>query len=107
MLVIGRSKLAWDFAVTVHVINLFCAWMYEGFPKNLSWWALQVMSSLIMVSLGTYTTRWKELRDTFFDGLIDAELGQSNAMMGDTDQNENEESEGVRNTIPMKNMTKV
>ncbi len=81
MLVIGRSKLAWDFAVTVHVINLMFAWLYEGFPKSISWWCLQVTSACIMVGLGTYSTRWKELRDTFFEGLIDPELGQADNMV--------------------------
>ncbi len=81
MLVIGRSKLAWDFAVTVHVINLMFAWLYDGFPMSLTWWLLQITSACIMVGLGTYSTRWKELRDTFFEGLIDPELGQADCMI--------------------------
>lgn len=85
MLVVGRSKLAWDFAVTVHVLNLIFAWAHQGFPESLGWWSLQILSCALMVGLGTYTTRWKELRDTFFDGIVDAELGQSTAMITDTD----------------------
>lgn len=74
--IVGRSKLAWDFALTIHMINLFVVWLYsKEFPKSFWWWVLQVVSSLILVSLGTYTTRWRELRTTFFDGLVDAELG--------------------------------
>lgn len=89
MLVIGRSKLAWDFAVTVHAINLFCCWMYEGFPKSFSWWLLQVTSVLLMVGLGTYTTRWKELRDTFFDDLIDPEMADTERMIAHSSSDDN------------------
>ncbi|OWB56866.1 hypothetical protein B5S28_g2781 [[Candida] boidinii] len=74
----GESKLAWDFAVTVHLFNLVFCWFYTGrFPTNLWWWFLQIASCLLMVGLGTYTTRWRELRDTFFEGLVDPEMGNS------------------------------
>lgn len=77
-IVVGRSKLAWDFAVTVHLFNLIFCWFYTGrFPTNLWWWFLQIASCLLMVGLGTYTTRWRELRDTFFEGLVDPEMGNS------------------------------
>ncbi|KAH3664345.1 hypothetical protein WICMUC_005730 [Wickerhamomyces mucosus] len=77
--VVGRSKLAWDFALTIHLINLVIVWAYEGeFPFDLYWWILQIVSSLILVSLGTWSTRWKELRDTFFEGIVDPELGNVN-----------------------------
>lgn len=77
-IIVGRSKLAWDFAVTIHLINFIVCWIYSGkFPRSFSWWVLQVISSVILVSLGTWTSRWRELRDTFFDGMNDAELGQN------------------------------
>lgn len=71
-IIVGRSKLAWDFAVTVHVINLCVVWLYTGkFPTSLLWWCLQVLSAVILVTLSTYSTRWKELRTTFFDNMLD------------------------------------
>ncbi|GMG31185.1 unnamed protein product [Ambrosiozyma monospora] len=74
MIFIGRSKLAWDFAVTVHLINLLLNWVLNAeFPNNIYWWGLQLCSCALMVGLGTLTTRWKELRDTFFDGMVDPE----------------------------------
>ncbi|ONH69229.1 Protein SYS1 [Cyberlindnera fabianii] len=77
-IIVGRSKLAWDFALTIHAVNLLVVWAYSGkFPNTLIWWAVQGASSLILVSLGTYTSRWRELRDTFFEGLADAEMGQA------------------------------
>ncbi|GME81861.1 unnamed protein product [Ambrosiozyma monospora] len=76
MIFIGRSKLAWDFAVTVHLINLLLNWVVNAeFPNNIYWWGLQLCSCALMVGLGTLTTRWKELRDTFFDGMVDPEEG--------------------------------
>lgn len=78
--IVGRSKLAWDFAVTIHAINLIVVWLYSGkFPSNFTWWSVQVASSIILVSLGTWSTRWKELRETFFEGIVDPELGNVGA----------------------------
>ncbi|GMM28269.1 Sys1 protein [Martiniozyma asiatica (nom. inval.)] len=74
--IIGRSKLAWDFAITIHLIHFFIVTILNGLPKNKYWWILQIISASIMVVMGTYTTRWIELRDTFFDGLSQQELGQ-------------------------------
>lgn len=74
--IVGRSKLAWDFAVTIHAINLIVVWIYSGqFPSNITWWSVQVASSIVLVSLGTWSTRWKELRETFFEGIVDPEMG--------------------------------
>lgn len=76
--VVGRSKLAWDFAVTVHVINLIVVWLYTGrFPTSLLWWCLQILSGATLVTLSTYATRWKELRTTFFDNMLEQREGHS------------------------------
>ena len=69
--IVGRSKLAWDFAITIHAINLIVVWIYSGHFPSLPWFVLQFFSSLILIFLGTYTTRWRELRDTFFEGMVD------------------------------------
>ncbi|ANZ76991.1 BA75_03796T0 [Komagataella pastoris] len=72
MWIVGRSKLAWDFAITIHLINFLVCWLYSGkIPASVLWWFLQLLSSTILVSLGTWSTRWQELRDTFFEGLIE------------------------------------
>lgn len=71
--IVGRSKLAWDFAITIHAINLVVVWVHSGTLPSISWFILQALSSFFLVSLGTWTTRWRELKDTFFDGLVDQE----------------------------------
>ncbi|CAI5760432.1 unnamed protein product [Candida verbasci] len=71
-IIVGRSKLAWDFAITVHIINLIISWTYTGsFPTSLLWWCLQIISGTILVLLSTYSTRWKELRTTFFNNMLE------------------------------------
>lgn len=77
-IIVGRSKLAWDFAVTVHILNLVVVWLYtQKFPTSMLWWCLQVLSGVLLVTLSTYSTRWKELRTTFFDNMLDQqETGQ-------------------------------
>lgn len=76
--IVGRSKLAWDFAVTVHIINLIVVWLYtDKFPTSVLWWCLQILSGVLLVTLSTYSTRWNELRTTFFDNMLDQqELGE-------------------------------
>lgn len=77
-IIVGRSKLAWDFALTVHIINLLIVWLYSSkFPTSILWWCLQILSALVLVVLSTYLTRWKELRTTFFNEMLDQqELGE-------------------------------
>lgn len=71
-IIVGRSKLAWDFAITVHVFNLLIVWGYsKKFPTSLLWWCLQILSGVLLVTLSTYSTRWRELRTTFFEDMLD------------------------------------
>lgn len=72
-IIVGRSKLAWDFALTVHIINLIVVWIYSGkFPTSTLWWCLQILSATLLVTLSTYSTRWSELRTTFFDNMLES-----------------------------------
>lgn len=75
--IIGRSKVVWDFATTIHFIHLVIVWICSGFPKSIYWWSLQLVSVLLMIILGTYMSRWIELRDTFFNDLNDIELANN------------------------------
>lgn len=76
-LIIGRSKMVWDFVVTIHFINLLFVWLANGFPANAYWWLLQFTNAALMITLGVLMTRWIELRDTFFENLNDIEMGSS------------------------------
>lgn len=68
--VVGRSKLALDFTLTLHGIHLVICWFVDGrFPASALWWGLQFLSIILMVILGTWTTQWRELRATFFENV--------------------------------------
>lgn len=77
--IVGRSKLAWDFALTVHIINIVLSVIYnKSFPTHILWWLIQFISSLLIIFLGTYMSRFRELRDTFFDELLDSSTTSNN-----------------------------
>lgn len=67
LLLVARSKLVLDFALTVHVIHLIVTSFYtHAIPANLFWWALQICSATIMTSLGVWACQWRELRPINF-----------------------------------------
>lgn len=67
LLLIARSKLVLDFALTVHFIHLIVTSLYShALPANLFWWALQICSATIMTSLGVWACQWRELRPINF-----------------------------------------
>ncbi|KAF2704353.1 hypothetical protein K504DRAFT_473553 [Pleomassaria siparia CBS 279.74] len=69
LLLIARSKLVLDFALTMHFIHLIVTSLYShAIPTNLFWWALQVCSASIMTSLGVWACQWRELRPIQFGG---------------------------------------
>ncbi|KAF2481962.1 integral membrane protein S linking to the trans Golgi network-domain-containing protein [Neohortaea acidophila] len=69
LLLIARSKLVLDFALTIHFINLVITSLYtRAIPVNLYWWLLQTCSAGLMVSLGVWACRWRELKPFAFGG---------------------------------------
>ncbi|KAI9850404.1 MAG: hypothetical protein M1838_005737 [Thelocarpon superellum] len=67
LVLIARSKLVPDFALTLHFIHLVLTALYSrGVPANWLWWALQAASATVMVSLGTWSCQWRELRPMSF-----------------------------------------
>ncbi|KAK9365322.1 integral membrane protein S linking to the trans Golgi network-domain-containing protein [Lipomyces kononenkoae] len=66
-LFVGRSKLVFDFVLTIHGINLLITTLYAGhFPTSLLWWLLQIASISTMLTLGTWASRWRELNVIYF-----------------------------------------
>jgi protein SYS1 len=69
LLLIARSKLVPDFAVTIHLIHLLVTSLYtRSLPTNLYWWLVQVCSAALMTSLGIWACQWRELRPMLFGG---------------------------------------
>ncbi|KAF2001117.1 hypothetical protein P154DRAFT_465001 [Amniculicola lignicola CBS 123094] len=79
LLLIARSKLVLDFALTIHFIHLIVTSLYShSIPTNLFWWALQICSATLMTSLGVWACQWRELRPINFGGNGGATKPQAN-----------------------------
>lgn len=67
LLLVARSKLVPDFALTLHLIHLLATSCYSrSVPANWLWWALQAASAGLMVVGGVWSCRWRELRPIAF-----------------------------------------
>ncbi|KAL0633039.1 hypothetical protein Q9L58_008049 [Maublancomyces gigas] len=69
VLVHARSKLVLDFSLTLHFLHLVIISLYDHeIPWSWLWWGLQATSTTLMVSVGTWACRWRELRPIPFGG---------------------------------------
>jgi hypothetical protein len=95
LLLIHRSKLVLDFALTLHLIHLLVTSFYShSIPTNALWWALQFTSAALMTSLGVWTCQWRELRPINFGGSSTSN-DASNAQVSDgAQQNIGDEEQG-------------
>ncbi|KAK3207292.1 hypothetical protein GRF29_103g442421 [Pseudopithomyces chartarum] len=76
LILIARSKLVLDFALTIHFIHLIVTSLYtHAIPTNLFWWALQACSATLMTSVGVWACQWRELRPINFGSKSAARQG--------------------------------
>lgn len=69
VVVVIRSKLVLDFALTTHFVHLLVVSFYTGeVPRNLFWWITMAASSAAGVGLGIWGCQYRELRPVFFGG---------------------------------------
>ncbi|KAM3422139.1 hypothetical protein BST61_g2510 [Cercospora zeina] len=69
LLLIARSKLVPDFALTVHFVNLVITSLYtRTIPSTIAWWLLQTCSAALMIFLGIWACQWRELKPMAFGG---------------------------------------
>lgn len=69
VMIVIRSKLVLDFALTTHLIHLVVVSLYTGqLPRNLFWWLTMALSSAVGVALGIWACQYRELRPVFFGG---------------------------------------
>ncbi|KAK1574161.1 integral membrane protein S linking to the trans Golgi network-domain-containing protein [Colletotrichum navitas] len=69
IVLIGRSKLVPDFALTMHGIHLVVVSLYTGrVPRNTMWWGAMATSSGICVALAIWGSRYRELQPISFGG---------------------------------------
>lgn len=69
VLIVIRSKLVLDFALTTHLLHLVIVSLYTGqLPRNLFWYITMAVSSAAGVFLGIWGCQYRELRPVFFGG---------------------------------------
>ncbi|KAB5518723.1 integral membrane protein S linking to the trans Golgi network-domain-containing protein [Coniochaeta sp. 2T2.1] len=69
VILVARSKLVLDFALSVHAIHLLVASLYSHqIPRNAAWWLAMAASSALSVALGVWGCRYRELRPITFGG---------------------------------------
>ncbi|KAK0894003.1 hypothetical protein LTR91_011010 [Friedmanniomyces endolithicus] len=69
LLLIARSKLVPDFALTIHFLNLIITSIHtRAIPTNMYWWLVQATSAALMTSVGIWACQWRELRPMAFGG---------------------------------------
>ncbi|OJJ39097.1 hypothetical protein ASPWEDRAFT_36820 [Aspergillus wentii DTO 134E9] len=69
LLLVSRSKLIPDFALTIHFLHLIATSLYtHSIPGNLLWWGLQFASAAFMTFFGMWACQWRELRPISFGG---------------------------------------
>lgn len=70
LLLVSRSKLVPDFALTIHLLHLIITSVYtRAIPTNLLWWGLQGASAALLVSLGVWACRYREMQPISFPTL--------------------------------------
>lgn len=85
LVVVARSKLVPDFALTLHGVHLALTWAWSGaVPGNGLWWGLQAASAALMVGGGVWCCRWRELRPIAFGGGGGKGKGKGEGEGGDT-----------------------
>lgn len=69
VILVARSKLVPDFALTIHFLHLLFTCLYtRSLPRNSMWWFTMLASSATAVGLGMWGCRYRELQPVFFLG---------------------------------------
>jgi hypothetical protein len=69
VILIGRSKLVLDFALSLHAIHLLIVTLYTGeLPRHTAWWLSMAAASAVSVALATWGCRYRELKPISFGG---------------------------------------
>ncbi|KAK5686286.1 hypothetical protein LTS10_002402 [Elasticomyces elasticus] len=93
LLLIARSKLVTDFALTIHFLHLVITSLYvRAIPTTIYWWLIQTASAGLMTGVGIWACRWRELQPMAFGGK--SSKGKQPANGHAVDVNTMEEGEG-------------
>lgn len=76
VIIVGRSKLATDFGLTLYGLNFVVVTFYSGLPRSWLWWVLQAVSACLTVYAGRWASQWRELQRTFFEEFELADIAR-------------------------------
>ena len=69
VVLIARSKLVVDFALTIHLLHLVATTLYtRSLPRHSLWWMTMAGSAALSVGLGVWGCQHRELQSVFFGG---------------------------------------
>lgn len=69
-MLVGRSKLVLDFALSLHAIHLAVVTLYtRQLPRHTAWWLAMAAASAVSVALATWGCRYRELKPISFGGV--------------------------------------
>lgn len=69
VILVGRSKLVLDFALSLHAIHLVVVTLYSGrLPRHKGWWLSMAVASAVSVILATWGCRYRQLQPISFGG---------------------------------------
>ncbi|KAL2186196.1 hypothetical protein L209DRAFT_754790 [Thermothelomyces heterothallicus CBS 203.75] len=69
VVLVGRSKLVLDFALSLHAIHLVVVTLYSGqLPRHKGWWLAMAVASAVSVTLATWGCRYRQLQPISFGG---------------------------------------
>jgi hypothetical protein len=61
--IVERARRCVDFTFTLHFIHIVSCACFKEFPLNWEWWLMQVVTSVLMATLGEYWCSLQELKD--------------------------------------------
>ncbi|TKX24467.1 hypothetical protein C1H76_3074 [Elsinoe australis] len=89
LLLIARSKLIPDFALTIHFLHLIVVSLYtKRIPTQIFWWGLQAACSALMIFLGMWACQWRELKPIAFGGRAKENGAATSGPSGSGEQGE-------------------
>ncbi|KAI6246627.1 hypothetical protein HI914_04801 [Erysiphe necator] len=81
LVLVRRSKLVLDFALTLHFIHLLTVSVYShSLPRNIIWWATQFISAGTIIFMGVWSCQWRELQPISFGA--DSSASHSDIVLG-------------------------
>ncbi len=61
--IVERARKCVDFTFTLYFVHVMLTTMYDGFPMDWEWWAVNVFGSVAMASLGEFLCATREMEE--------------------------------------------